>query len=607
MADMSRFFDLFANRRLAADIFSVVEDARADFLLQHQYRGIAPDYRRIQLEALAERPVLEEMTLQQAMVEIMVRLSLQRHHQVPVPEPYLEQVKAIAALLRRVQDLAARIEDTAEASLRIYNIISKLPAIEVPPEQWQEHDLGNEDVAQENVEQLVDELQNEAGPDGEQIESYESPESVDFRGEFKPEMVQLLARMKGEPGEDGELVPAAISPEDLAELLQNSTDLEVGEGDELGAVADNLMRVAGTPPPPKQPGQGYGNIPHEEEGGGSLEGQKPPWFVYDEWDFRANDYRPRWCVVQEKQLASGDTRFFTETLQNHVDLMEQIRRQFEQLKPEMHHKVRRVKEGEDIDLDAALDAMVDWHAGHTPDERVYWHRNKIERDVGVAFLLDMSASTAEAIEESKRDSSEWEAPTDPMEYTAWLRSRRSDSARRPSKRIIDVEKESLVLLSNALEVIGDRYGIYGFSGFGRENVEFYVIKEMEEALSDQVKRRLDKVSPLHATRMGPAIRHATTKLDGIQAKTKFLFVISDGRPQDRGYSREGVEKEYAVQDTRMALLEARRKDITPFCLTVDRQGHDYLKTMAGDVGYEVLPDITELPQRLPYLYRRLTL
>ena len=92
----------------------------------------------------------------------------------------------------------------------------------------------------------------------------------------------------------------------------------------------------------------------------------------------------------------------------------------------------------------------------------------------------------------------------------------------------------------------------------------------------------------------------------MNAKTKFLFVISDGRPQDRGYSREGVEKEYAVQDTRMALLEARRKDITPFCLTVDRQGHDYLKTMAGDMGYEVLPDVNDLPRRLPQLYRRIT-
>ena len=172
--------------------------------------------------------------------------------------------------------------------------------------------------------------------------------------------------------------------------------------------------------------------------------------------------------------------------------------------------------------------------------------------------------------------------------------------------IIDLEKESIVLLINALETIGDRYGIYGFSGYGRENVEYYVIKDLEEQFNERIKRRSDKVSPLHATRMGTAIRHAVSKLAKQDSRTKVLFLISDGRPQDRGYSREGVEKEYAVHDTRMALIEARHKGITPFCLTVDKSGHDYLKTMCQDMGYEILDDISSLPTRLPTLYRKLT-
>ena len=123
---------------------------------------------------------------------------------------------------------------------------------------------------------------------------------------------------------------------------------------------------------------------------------------------------------------------------------------------------------------------------------------------------------------------------------------------------------------NALETIGDEYGIFGFSGYGRENVEFYVIKDLEEPFSDKVPRRIDRIAPLHATRMGPAIRHTTSKLAQVDARSRFLFLISDGRPQDRGYSREGVEKEYAVHDTRQALIEARQQGITPFCLTVDK-------------------------------------
>ena len=106
---------------------------------------------------------------------------------------------------------------------------------------------------------------------------------------------------------------------------------------------------------------------------------------------------------------------------------------------------------------------------------------------------------------------------------------------------------------------------------------------------------------LHAARMGHAIRHAVSKLEVQEARTKVLFLISGGRPQDRGYSREGVEREYAVHDTKKALQEARAKQIVPFCLTVDRGDHDYLNTMCEDMGYEVVREIESLSRHLPYL------
>ena len=106
--------------------------------------------------------------------------------------------------------------------------------------------------------------------------------------------------------------------------------------------------------------------------------------------------------------------------------------------------------------------------------------------------------------------------------------------------------------------------------------------------------------------MGPAIRHCIAKLNKTPAKVRILVLLSDGRPQDHGYGRDRTEKEYAIHDTRMALIEARRAGMTPFCLTVDRQGHDYLKQMCEDMSYEVVADIESLPRRLPSLYRRLT-
>ena len=603
--DMARFFDLFVQRQLSADIFSVVEDARVDGLLQRRYRGLAPSYRWVQTGALQERPSIEELPVQQAMVELLVRLSLDISQQVPVPLPYVQQAHEVAGIFRRVQSAPASVEDTAEATIRIYAIISALPNDEVPPEDWDDQRFDDSSFDEGDNQKAISQILQEKQADQTPSEGYESPQNVDFRGDFKPEMVQLLTLLRGMEEPTNEEEQQALSQEALEELLRATTELQFDAEGEVVDFAANMMKEQGVDLPPTQPGAGYQDTPHIQEEGGALEAQTPRSYVYDEWDFRANDYRPRWCVVQERQVLTGETRFYSETLQTHAHLMNQIRRQFETVKPEMLRKVKHLPEGEDVDIDQGIDALIDIRSGVAPNEEIYWRRNKAERDVGVVFLLDMSASTAEAVEEAKRDA-EWDLPNDPAAYAAWLRARRSEGGRRHYKRIIDVEKESMVLLMTALDTIGDRYGVYGFSGFGRENVEFYIIKDVEETLSDRVKGRLDKVSPLHATRMGPAIRHATSKLEKVNAKTKFLFVISDGRPQDRGYSREGVEKEYAVQDTRMALLEARRKDITPFCLTVDRQGHDYLKTMAGDMGYEVLPDVNDLPRRLPQLYRRIT-
>jgi nitric oxide reductase activation protein len=218
----------------------------------------------------------------------------------------------------------------------------------------------------------------------------------------------------------------------------------------------------------------------------------------------------------------------------------------------------------------------------------------------------MSASTAEPIYPGGAGPKDPHGSPAAATLTTWRHHR---EVRRQSdfKRIIDIAKESTVLLTQALESIGDTYGIYGFSGYGRDNVEFYVIKDLTERFGERTKRRIDKISPLHATRMGPAIRHATSKLEQQSASTKILLLLSDGRPQDRGYSRRGAEKIYAVQDTHMALLEAKRKNITPFCLTVDKAGHDYLQAMCGDMGYEVLDEIALLPARLPMLYRALTM
>ena len=613
LTDIGRFLNLFENRRLAFDIFTVLEDCRLDFRINVEYPGIRRAAKRVQDEALSNRPNITEMALQEALVELLIHMSLEQFTDLPVPVEYEEVAVVLARVLHQLRTAAATVEDTAEATLRAYEIITRVPNETQTEDQWEPEDLEEPgDFSEEEYEDLLERLQAnmDASAEGGEGDPYDSPDPVDYRGDFKPEMVQLLTMLQSDQGMDGEGEP--ISKEMLEQMLQESAELELDaeQGDitnSMSMFAQNLMKEAGTPPPNSEPGQGYGPLLHDDDQGGELEAREPKTYAYDEWDFRAGDYKPRWCIVKEKNVEEGDLTFYNDSLRNYMALSNHIKRQFELIMPESFRKIYRLIDGEDIDLNAAIEAWADLRMQVPPDDKIYWHRNRARRDVAVVFLLDMSASTAEAIDEGRQVVDDRDAPDDPVEYMVWLRRRREGLVRRNYKRIIDLEKESTSLLIQALESIGDTYGIYGFSGYGRENVEFYVIKDIAEGFGDKIKRRIDKITPLHATRMGAAIRHAITKLENQDATTKILFLISDGRPQDRGYSREGVEKEYAVHDTHMALLEAKRQDIVPFCLTVDKAGHDYLKSMCGDMGYEVLGDIWALPERLPMLYRKLTI
>ncbi len=637
---MSRFFDLFPDRKLSNDVFTIFESTRVDSKVMDAYRGLAVSFRSVQDDAITTRPDMTELPAREALVEFMIRLSLGQSTNLVAPKRHMEVARKLRRMVRLMQREDALVEDAAEATIRACAWLTEVKNEELDEDEFDNLDDDEEDDEQDGddeeeqdlqgiIQAFIESMQPGEGMGEEEDSSeesedmdmgdeqdYSSPQEVDYRGEFKPELSQLLSQAQMMDGaefaddEFGEMTP--LTQEQLEEMMKNSAEVDIQEGQEgeemsseLAEMLENLLKEMQRRDPQAQ-SQSAGPMQHVDEDGGPLTASGTDQYVYDEWDFRANEYRPRWCMVHEKEMSSGDPGFYRDTLVERASLLTMIKKQFELVMPEMYRKQKRLEDGEELDFDPMLEAVIDIRAGTTPDEKIYWRRNKTERSVAVAFLLDMSASTAEAIEEAKRPNDDWGAPDDPVEYMVWLRSRRTEGLRKSYKRIVDVEKEGVVLLVNALETLGDDYGIYGFSGYGRENVEFYVIKDLDEKFTDEIPRRIDRIAPLHATRMGPSIRHATKKLADQDSRSRFLFLISDGRPQDRGYSREGVEKEYAVHDTRMALMEARREGIVPFCLTVDKQGHDYLKVMMDDFNYEVLPDVSMLPQRLLMLYQRLT-
>ena len=302
-------------------------------------------------------------------------------------------------------------------------------------------------------------------------------------------------------------------------------------------------------------------------------------FFYDEWDRELGDHRAKWCRVIQRENRRGHRDFVEQVRTRYSGVISSIRHQFQMLKPESLRRIKGELDGEDFDLQAVIDHHVDKKTTGCPSDRLYIRRVRRERDVAVSFLLDMSSSTARTITRH---------PNQP--YT------------RPGQKIIDIEKQGLVLMSEALEAVGDAYSISGFTSEGRRNVKYFSIKKFGEKYSPEVEKRIGGITYHNNTRLGAAIRHAASEIERQDARTKLLIVLSDGRPYDHDYG----DSRYAREDTKMALRQTKIAGITPFCITIDRESEAELKDLYGEVGYTIIDDVMSLPERLPGIYRRLT-
>jgi len=285
--------------------------------------------------------------------------------------------------------------------------------------------------------------------------------------------------------------------------------------------------------------------------------------LYDEWDFRRKGYKKNWCHVIEKRVPEVSGSFVLGTLEKHRGLLIKLRRQFEMMR-QQQRLAKRQRDGDEIDLEAVTEFFADRRAGLSPTERFFIKIVRDSRDIAVFFLVDMSSSTE-----------------------GW---------------IMNAIKESLLLMGESLNVLGDRFAIYGFSGMRRLRSDVFVVKAIDEPYGETIRSRIAGINPQEYTRMGPPIRHLVKLMSKVEARTRLLIILSDGKPEDY----DDYKGRYAIEDTRHALIEAKAAGIHPFCITVDRKARDYIKHMYGEVNYIQINDVSQLPVRIPFVYRALT-
>jgi nitric oxide reductase activation protein len=547
-SDLECFRRLFPDRALGATIFVCLEAARIRARVLAQYPGIRVAYQRAASQVLAQRPSLAALPLREALLEALVQGGLGADPLPQASAALRSGLVAALAILARLTDPRAIVEDTAEAALRVYVIAARLPNV---------------------MPNACDPMHHQERP-RPRAESDDPPDQLPG------------------PVDDRDSVPFT-PPSPVAFHLELASDALAAPQTPHPASADEAEQEA-------------------TDETGPLTRDEPFTYLYPEWDFRVGQFRARWCRVRERILPESSSDFYAATLAEYRWLVALVRARFEHFLPELLRKVPRQVDGEDFDLDSVIERLVDLRAGVTPSEKVYWRRGSARRDVAVALLLDMSATTNEYIRlgAATTPSVEVESPQAYSRYLARVAAGVDARGKPLRKQVIQIEKEAAIVLMQALESIGDSYALYAFSGSGRGNVEFHVVKEFQERLSQRIARRLDSIAPAHATRMGAAVRHAVRKLERVDARTRLLFLVSDGRPYDRDYGENARDQAYAVRDTRQALLDAKQRQVRPFCLTVDKDGADYMQAMCADVPYEVVARVEDLPLRLLEAYPKLT-
>lgn len=570
-----RFLRSFTNPVLAKDLFTIFENTRVEACVRREYPGIARDMDALHDAWRPSRPQRPTMTAVEQAVEWLYQTTAGHQPSPPEDERAAQAALAAASHLDSMRDPQQTVHSAALATLMAY------PALEALMRHVNDSDLRpptESDASTPNPSPSSspstpsDPSPHRPQPSEDDLPAYRPLSDDPLTGMLDTDQLSAEDRAIEAQAQALRLAMQEADQDVSAQKIRQ----RLRDGSSYAEMAAFLDRMEAPGGPMTQMGRPTEEQPPNVDGQANneaLQADDVEAFLYPEWDAGIDDHKPNWVRLTEHVLPAGNVAFVEQVRREHGPLLHQIRRAFEALRPESIRRVRGVTDGDELDIDRAIEARVEQRSGASPSERIYIRRRRQERDVAVAFLLDMSSSTNEI-------------------------------ANQDGRRILDVEKEALVLIAEAVHAIGDAFAIYGFSGYGRDAVAFYIAKDFTDRWDRHVAERVGQISWKMENRDGAAIRHCIQKLSAAPQKVKLLLLLSDGKPLDCGCDH--YTDRYAQQDTRMALMEARRQGIHPFCITVDPHGQDYLSAMYGDNGYIVINRVDALPMQLPRIYRRLT-
>jgi hypothetical protein len=294
-------------------------------------------------------------------------------------------------------------------------------------------------------------------------------------------------------------------------------------------------------------------------------------FHYQEWDYQIQLHRPDWVTLYERRQPKADPEMIDDIITEYKPVAHRIKQIIDLLTPEGVQRVRNMEDGDEIDLNAAIDAMVAIRMGEQPNPRITMRNVIKSRDLAVVLLLDLSESTNEVVHGS-------------------------------DKTILQLTREAASLVSTAINGIGDPFAIHGFASDGRHDVQYFRFKDFNQHFDDEVKARLAGMQGGLSTRMGAAMRHAAQHLLKQPERRKLLLLVTDGEPADI----DERDPQHLRNDTKKAVEELYSKGVMTYCLTLDADADAYVKRIFGMNNYTIIDHVDRLPEKLPVLFATLT-
>jgi nitric oxide reductase NorD protein len=294
-------------------------------------------------------------------------------------------------------------------------------------------------------------------------------------------------------------------------------------------------------------------------------------FHYQEWDYQIQLHRPDWATVYERRQPRGHVEDIQAIIDEYRPVAHRIKQIIDLLTPEGVQRVRNMEDGDEIDINAAIDAMIAIRMGEQPNTRITMRNVLKNRDLAVVLLLDLSESTNQAMMGSE-------------------------------KTVLQLTREAATLVATAIEGIGDPFAIHGFSSDGRHDVQYYRFKDFNQHFDDESKSRLAGMKGGLSTRMGAALRHAGQHLLRQPEKRKLVLMVTDGEPADI----DERDPQHLRHDTKKAVEELYSTGVLTYCLTLDPNADDYVKRIFGANNYTIVDHVDRLPEQLPTLFASLT-